>query len=54
MTPLEMLRSMLDELGQVTDEPGRLTRTFLSPAMQRAVQLVGCWMQDVGLEVHVD
>jgi Fe-S oxidoreductase len=26
----------LDELGRVTDEPGGLTRTFLSPAMERA------------------
>lgn len=45
---------MLDELGQVTDEPGRLTRTFLSPAMQRANALVAGWMKAAGLEVRVD
>lgn len=50
----QLLVSMLDELGGVTDEPGRLTRTFLSPAMERAVKLVGCWMQDAGMEVRVD
>jgi allantoate deiminase len=50
----KLLGSMLDELGAITDEPGRLTRTFLSPAMERAVQLVGCWLQDAGMDVKVD
>jgi allantoate deiminase len=45
---------MLDELGRVTDEPGRLTRTFLSPAMKRANALVGGWMKEAGLKVRVD
>ncbi len=45
---------MLAELGRVTDEPGRLTRTFLSPAMQRANALVGGWMAEAGLRVRVD
>ncbi|HET7537666.1 MAG TPA: allantoate amidohydrolase [Candidatus Didemnitutus sp.] len=48
------LVSQLDELGRVTDEPDRLTRTFLSPAMARATGLVGTWMEDVGLEVRTD
>lgn len=54
MKARELLHCMLDELGRVTDEPGKLTRTFLSPAMERAVRLVGSWMQDVGLDAHVD
>ncbi len=45
---------MLDELGRVTDEPGRLTRTFLSPAMERANHLVGGWMREAGLKVRED
>ena len=45
---------MLDELGRVTDEPGRLTRTFLSPAMERANELVGRWMREAGLSVRED
>src|SRR3954452_449544 len=48
------LVSMLDELGQVTDEPGRLTRTFLSPAMERANALVGKWMREAGMAVRED
>lgn len=45
---------MLDALSRVTDEPGRLTRTFLSPAMKRANALVAGWMKEVGLKVRVD
>ncbi len=43
-----------DELGRVSDEPGRLTRTFHSPAMIRANALVGGWMRAAGLEVRED
>jgi allantoate deiminase len=52
--PAQQLVRMLDELGRVTDEPGRLTRTFLSPAMKRANALVGGWMKDAGLKTRVD
>ncbi len=44
----------LDQLGRVSDEPGRLTRTFLSPAMRRANELVGGWMREAGLAVRED
>lgn len=50
----QLLVSMLDELGHITDEPGRLTRTFLSPGMQRANRLVGDCMKAAGLQVRVD
>lgn len=43
-----------DELGAISDELGKLTRTFHSPAMQRANALVGSWMRDAGLEVRED
>jgi allantoate deiminase len=43
-----------DELGAISDERGRLTRTFASPAMRRANKLVGAWMRDAGLEVRED
>lgn len=48
-----LLVSMLDELGRITDEPGKITRTFLSPATEPALKLVGSYMQDFGLEPHV-
>jgi allantoate deiminase len=43
-----------DELGAISEEPGRLTRTFASPAMRRANKLVGSWMREAGLQVHED
>lgn len=46
--------ALLGELGRLTDEPGRLTRTFLSSGMRAANALVGDWMRDAGLRVSVD
>ncbi len=50
----QLLVSMLDELGHISDEPGRLTRTFLSPGMARANRLVGDCMAAAGLAVRED
>ncbi len=44
----------LEELGRISDEPGKLTRTFLSPAMRRANDRVAAWMREAGLEVRED
>jgi allantoate deiminase len=46
--------SLLEELAQITDEPPGLTRTFLSPALDRAKSLVAGWMLRAGLEVFED
>ena len=43
-----------DELGRVSEEKGRLTRTFASPAMKRANKLVGSWMRQAGMTVRED
>ena len=48
------LARRLDALGRVSEEPGCLTRTFLSPAMRRANRLVGGWMRAAGLGVRED
>ena len=48
------LAHRLEELGQVSDEPGRLVRTFLSPGSLRANALVGGWMREAGLTVQED
>lgn len=44
----------LQELGRISEERGRLTRTFLSPAMRRANARVAAWMRAEGLAVRVD
>jgi allantoate deiminase len=43
-----------DALGAISDEPGALTRMFLSPAMRRANKTVGEWMRAAGLTVRED
>lgn len=47
-------QALLDELGLVTDEPGRVTRTYLSPAHARSIDLVGGWMRAAGMTTSVD
>ncbi len=54
MTAVKALMRRLDALGRISDEPGRLTRTFCSPAMRRANELVGAWMRDAGMTVRRD
>lgn len=49
-----LLVERLDQLGQISEEQGRLTRTFLSPAMHRANGVVGEWMRQAGLSVRED
>jgi len=44
----------LDELGRISDEAHALTRLYLSPAHKAAVGLVGGWMEQAGMRVHLD
>lgn len=43
-----------DELAAISEEPGRLTRRFATPALRRAGELVAGWMQDAGMAVRRD
>lgn len=43
-----------DELGAISEEPGRLTRTFASAPMRRANKLVGSWMREAGMQTRED
>jgi allantoate deiminase len=57
-TPPEILgaraRALLDDLAAITDEPGRITRLYLSPAHARARDRVADWMRAAKLDVSVD
>ena len=53
-TGAQLLGRYLDELARVTDEPGKLTRTVLSPAMRLANALVAEWMSAAGLAPRED
>jgi allantoate deiminase len=46
--------ALLDELAAITDEPGRVTRLYLSPAHRRAADRMAEWMRERGLAVVED
>ena len=48
------IQTRIDELASITDEPGRITRTFLSPAMLEANKVVSEWMREAGLNASED
>lgn len=41
-------------LARHTDEPGKMTRLYLSPAHKRAVEEISGWMEAAGMKVSVD
>ena len=44
----------IDGLAKISDEPGKITRTFASSAMRRANQLVAKWMRAAGMKIRMD
>jgi allantoate deiminase len=52
--PAQSIRQRIEALAKITDEPGRITRLFASPAMRRANELVASWMRAAGMEMRVD
>ena len=48
------LMARLDAFAAFTDEPGRLTRLFLSEAHRRAAQAFIGWCAEAGLEARID
>jgi len=43
-----------DVLGRISEEPGRLTRRFATPAMREANEVVAGWMREAGLATRAD
>lgn len=52
--PAQLVLRRLDELARLSEEPGRLTRTYGSPAMRRANALVAHWMRAAGMSTRTD
>jgi len=44
----------IDALGAISEAPGHLTRTFLSPEHRAAADLLLSWMRDAGMAAHLD
>jgi allantoate deiminase len=46
--------ALVDALAQYTDEPGRLTRLYLSPAHRATAEAALAMMHDAGLDARMD
>jgi allantoate deiminase len=46
--------ALIDELARYTDEPGRLTRLYLSPAHRAAAEATSAMMRASGLSAEID
>lgn len=44
----------INALAKLSDEPGKITRTFASPAMRRSNELAAQWMREAGMQTRVD
>ncbi len=50
----QALMDRLEALAAFTDEPGRLTRLYLSPAHKQAAIAVRSWMEQAGMTAGID
>lgn len=48
------MRERIDALGAISEEPGRLTRRFATPALRSAAELVASWLEDASMAAHID
>lgn len=48
--PVQTAIERVGILGSISDDPGHLVRTFLSPASRRAAEAVLGWMENLGME----
>lgn len=46
--------SRCTRLASFTEEPGRITRTFLSPPMRDCHREIAAWIEPLGAEIHID
>jgi len=51
---MSRLMQRLDALMQDSDEPGQITRLYLSPAHAKAARRVQGWMREAGMTVRMD
>lgn len=53
-TLAQLTLQRIEVLAQISEDAGKLTRTFASPAMRKANELVGSWMREAGMSVRTD
>lgn len=54
MKAAQKIMQRIEALAKISDEPGKITRMFASPAMRRVNELVGKWMREAGMKTRVD
>jgi allantoate deiminase len=54
MDAVAKILERLESLGGLSEEEGKLTRRFATPAMRRANDLAGQWMREAGMRVRQD
>ncbi|MEO6182558.1 MAG: M20/M25/M40 family metallo-hydrolase, partial [Verrucomicrobiota bacterium] len=54
MSSAAIVMQRINALAEISEDSDRLTRTFCSPAMRRANDLVATWMRDAGMSVRED
>ncbi len=54
MSSAAIVMQRINALAEISEDPDRLTRTFCSPAMRRANDLVATWMRDASMSVRED
>jgi allantoate deiminase len=54
MNAAQKIMRRIEMLARISEERGRITRTFASPAMQRANELVAGWMREAGMKTRTD
>ena len=54
MSAAEQILQRVEALAKISEEPGKITRVFASPAMRRANVLVENWMRQAGMKTRVD
>jgi allantoate deiminase len=54
MNAAQKIMRRIETLAKISEERGRVTRTFASPAMRRANDAVAKWMREAGMKVRTD
>src|SRR5580692_1898311 len=54
MSASDKIMQRIDALAKISEEPGKITRTFASRAMYRANKLVAQWMREAGMKTRTD
>src|SRR5690606_30150814 len=50
----ERILARADQLAAISEEPGRITRRYLTPQHRQAGELIAGWMREAGMEASFD